>query len=519
MSVLLFINYKIPDYDIFINSVKVSIGNFNLKTFNDNITRIGFVWENIDGGGIIPFGSILYTFANLLDIKNKNVISKYFTQEIIDYLKLYKNNITVDLITCSLKSDQLLKELDELKKIFPNITFNYSINKTGNIPHGDWLMESSNEDIKTIYFNDKIDNYTHTLLNTGEILPNNNGIFFDSINKLSFSTITWTSWDDISEYGTPIQLFPTNINYTYDDELSNLINLQFNVKISGQIFNTVKINTNGILWFGNNGDTAYTTTPTTLSAYPAIQFFGLDTVLLSDGVKYVSTNEFIVFESHYTDYSTSMTEYKILLFIYKSGNIKIKYQIIKSGNYDILVGLCFEKTKFYSFSNNNFYFNKVEEINDILLNNLEINMINSPLFNFFIPNKTYGDTPFIITPPQLLIGTLGSRTFVYTSSDPTIASIIGNQITINKVGTVIITSTLPDDINPLLNPGGMISSTFTILESQIVYKFRPVLINIKKSMIKLKKLSNNGSNSIVVIKDPKNIIDIEYSIVCKEYYV
>jgi hypothetical protein len=67
MSVLLFINYKIPDYDIFINSVKVSIGNFNLKTFNDNITRIGFVWENIDGGGIIPFGSILYTFANLLD--------------------------------------------------------------------------------------------------------------------------------------------------------------------------------------------------------------------------------------------------------------------------------------------------------------------------------------------------------------------------------------------------------------------------------------------------------------------
>ena len=42
---------------------------------------------------------------------------------------------------------------------------------------------------------------------------------------------------------------------------------------------------------------------------------------------------------------------------------------------------------------------------------------------------------------------------------------------------------------------------------------------IKKSTIKLKKLSNNGSNSIVVIKDPKNIIDIEYSIVCKEYYV
>jgi uncharacterized protein YjdB len=51
--------------------------------------------------------------------------------------------------------------------------------------------------------------------------------------------------------------------------------------------------------------------------------------------------------------------------------------------------------------------------------------------------KTYGDVPFTIPPPT----SSSSGSFTYTSSDPTVASISGNTITILKVGTCTITAT------------------------------------------------------------------------------
>jgi gliding motility-associated-like protein len=51
--------------------------------------------------------------------------------------------------------------------------------------------------------------------------------------------------------------------------------------------------------------------------------------------------------------------------------------------------------------------------------------------------KTYGDAPFVMTPPT----STSSGTFTYTSSDPQVASINGSTVTILKVGTTVITAT------------------------------------------------------------------------------
>jgi len=60
------------------------------------------------------------------------------------------------------------------------------------------------------------------------------------------------------------------------------------------------------------------------------------------------------------------------------------------------------------------------------------------LTNFSVPAKIIGDDTFTITPPT---STNNPATFTYTSSNPAVASINRNEITIQGAGTCIITAT------------------------------------------------------------------------------
>ena len=53
----------------------------------------------------------------------------------------------------------------EMWIVITNITIGASNNRTGNLQYGgDWLLESTNENIKNIYFTDNIDNYEDVLI-------------------------------------------------------------------------------------------------------------------------------------------------------------------------------------------------------------------------------------------------------------------------------------------------------------------------------------------------------------------
>ncbi len=63
---------------------------------------------------------------------------------------------------------------------------------------------------------------------------------------------------------------------------------------------------------------------------------------------------------------------------------------------------------------------------------------NAPtLTNFNIPPKNFGDAPFTITPPT----SNSTGAFTYTSSNPLVATVSGNTITIVGVGSTVITAT------------------------------------------------------------------------------
>jgi len=72
-----------------------------------------------------------------------------------------------------------------------------------------------------------------------------------------------------------------------------------------------------------------------------------------------------------------------------------------------------------------------------------------------IPTKTYGDSPFTITPPT----SNSSGSFSYSSSNTSIATISGNTITIVGAGTTIITATQSETTN---YTSGTITTTFQV---------------------------------------------------------
>jgi gliding motility-associated-like protein len=76
---------------------------------------------------------------------------------------------------------------------------------------------------------------------------------------------------------------------------------------------------------------------------------------------------------------------------------------------------------------------------------LTINKADPGIGNFNNINKIYGDSDFEIIDPSK--NNLNNSNFIYSSSNPNIASISGKTISINRVGSVIISANLPADSN------------------------------------------------------------------------
>jgi len=105
---------------------------------------------------------------------------------------------------------------------------------------------------------------------------------------------------------------------------------------------------------------------------------------------------------------------------------------------------------------------------------------NNPVFDsFIIPNKNYGNSPFVIPPPNAdYVGT-----YTYTSSNTNIATISGNTITIVGAGKCTITASKPG-IFP-------INGIFT------VNKINPTISN-------LNNITKNSNQTTFQINDPSS---------------
>lgn len=156
MQKILFLHSSVPQKEIIRESVldDVQLIESNDLTF-DGFTRVGarvgIMWDNMFPK--FPFGSMTY-LPNF----------SFFTKEFYDFVS-NSGPIHIDLITCSLNTDEFKDDIAKLRVALPSVQIEWSYNKTGgNASAGaDWIMESNGQSIRDIYFNSNIGLYDAVL--------------------------------------------------------------------------------------------------------------------------------------------------------------------------------------------------------------------------------------------------------------------------------------------------------------------------------------------------------------------
>ena len=139
-----------------------------ISKFNNNV-RLAFVFDHTIGRVNYLFDG-MKIFNNTMD--NSNVL---FILDII----LQKNITHIDYLACNTMNDNTWTPYYGLLKS-KNVIIGCSSNFTGNMVGDDWIMESTNENIKNLYFTDNINNYTSHL-----------GDYYIDISKWKLSSICY----------------------------------------------------------------------------------------------------------------------------------------------------------------------------------------------------------------------------------------------------------------------------------------------------------------------------------------
>jgi hypothetical protein len=202
------------------NDTKVILYNLN-DTFEELINiiqslsetkfnHLGFVFEN---NNVIV--KMFINNAPFISLSHDgNNIEENLTTTFIKYLISIYNIETLDFLACDLLNEPIWKSYFQFLQNHSsdkNLIVRASDDKSGNLKDGgDWILETTNEDIRNLYFNDNIENYTNLL--------DNNGSYFNLI-------LSNESSNNIYSAGASSQ---TNFNYalmrgdTYYNDNSNI---------------------------------------------------------------------------------------------------------------------------------------------------------------------------------------------------------------------------------------------------------------------------------------------------------
>ena len=270
-------DYNLVNKELIFNSIKCDY-SINELSYKSGVNRIGLLWNNQTR--MIPFGDTPHYMNknndnndNINDDKNNNNHKLlYFSNELINFFMKYDEKpIIIDFITCNLNSQLFLNELEYCKRLFNYITFNYSVNNTGSTINSDWIMESSNENIKDIYFNDNINEYNYELIDYSFGLGNWTVVGDTYIQTQSEIVLnTWSSPIDLSAHigkifdgnncvvtinilnfsNSLFYISETGASTTNRDNMSTFANI--NITVNGSM-----INGYGPLYYNFYGDNDY----------------------------------------------------------------------------------------------------------------------------------------------------------------------------------------------------------------------------------------------------------------------
>lgn len=155
---LLLIEKKLSDVNQhLLSNVDYITFEFGITTYENLLEQIEQKNNYYTNVGIFSHGNHSYfEFVNFIDNK-ENLKFKDFLQNLKDKTQ-FQN---LDLFSCFFGNN--LGYISDLENLL-GINVRASSNITGNQPFGDWIMETDNINIKTVYFNDSISTYNVLLI-------------------------------------------------------------------------------------------------------------------------------------------------------------------------------------------------------------------------------------------------------------------------------------------------------------------------------------------------------------------
>jgi hypothetical protein len=244
-----------------------------------NIERIGFVMHNAS----FPYKKFINNEQFFVNTDFDSVQKSNNFTFLVNIIKQF--NITnLDNLACTSLLDEKWKEFYQLLNFETGVIIGASNDNTGNIKYGgDWILESSGEDIQNIYWNENILNYTSKLAVT-QLSLNGGLLYLKQVNSyIEYSTDN-TNWSSIGT-NWPVEVSnsdPKSSNVLYVVLTQNLLinNTTTGVGVNGYI----SVKSNWITIEGNNR----TVTIKDISSSPAYPgFINNGTVNNNDQKSYV----------------------------------------------------------------------------------------------------------------------------------------------------------------------------------------------------------------------------------------
>ena len=339
-------------------------------------------------------------FENNKDNSNNYSNNVSFILEILKTFQV-KN---IDFLACQSLEYTTWKKYYELLHYYTQTIVGASNDLTGNINYGgDWIMETTNEDIQNMYFNNNITNYSDTLASSSLSISVINGNA--SYNMFSFKV--------------------KNISVDYLLTIKNLSNIWWytstfisNPRQKYLVYLRPDPNSNGLTPMGDE-----TTTNFNLSINPSIEY---ELFVVFD------TTYYAVYDSTQnkvdSDSFLKITAYKSWISSNPSTSSYINNNVVdlvldQTLSPYVLYDQLTTNAPFIFYHNMNYEYKKIPTIT-----------------NFSIPSKIFDDAPFSIEQPT----SDSSAAFTFTSSNTNVATISASstlpQFDLNATTTTVPTS-------------------------------------------------------------------------------
>ena len=169
---------NIPEKSAFESSLHAEIGKTDYENTTaqyeivkglTDVSYVAFVWES--GSGV--YSEDLYSGVTSTNDYGFVHFSNAFV-DLVKELTAANPGLVVDLLSCNLNEPTFIQEVERIANE-EGVVMRYSLNQTGDPDaDGDWVLESSGDDVKDLYFTDAIDDWDNVLASnistTGAIL-------------------------------------------------------------------------------------------------------------------------------------------------------------------------------------------------------------------------------------------------------------------------------------------------------------------------------------------------------------